>query len=165
ATTAEALHRHLHRDARRFTEEDIEEAISGLANSTIPETVKDSLHNALNGYWAEKSYPQRIEELAEPVAEAVPTCIGKLNRWKRAVTDLRVQLAHGFSEQEPEPQKILEAEALSRSLLWMLTFRLLLHSGVTATELRNAAENSERYQLDMRRWNKQWPKIFSSENT
>lgn len=164
ATTAEALHRLLHPDARRFTTQEIEESISGLADSKMPETVKSSLHDALSSYWMEKSYPQRIEELAGPVAKAVPTCIGKLNRWKRAVSNLRVQLAHGFSDQEPEPQKILEAEALSRSLLWMLTFRLLLHSGVTATELRNAAENSERYQLDMRRWNKQWPKIFISED-
>lgn len=165
ATTAEALHRLLHPDAIRFTTEEIDESIRGLDNAMIPATVKDSFQNALKSYWAEKSYPQRLEELAEQVVGAVPTCIGKLNKWKRAVSDLRVQLAHGFTDQKLNPEKILRIEALSRSLQWVLTFRVLLHSGVTPSELGEAAKRSERYQLHMRQWNKWWPKIFASDIT
>lgn len=165
ATSAEALHRLLHPDAIRFTAEEVDESIRGLDKAMIPVPVKNSLQNALKSYWAEKSYPQRLEELAEPVVRAVPTSIGKLNRWKRAVSDLRVQLAHGFTDQKLDPEQILKIEALSRSLQWVLTFRVLLHSGVTPSELGEAAKRSERYQLHMRRWNKWWPNIFASDGT
>lgn len=163
ATTTEALHRMLHPGSRRFTEEEIDESLAGLSTADMPQPVKASLEGALKQYWSEKSYPQRIEELAQPVKDAVPSCVGKLNRWKREVTDLRISLAHGFSDQNRTENDVHRIFTLTRSVRWMLTFRVLLNSGVTPTELGKAAQRSERYNRDVRRWDEDWPNIFKNE--
>lgn len=162
ATTAEALHRLLCPEAKRFTPTEIQESLSALPEASIPDPVKKSFEEALKQYWADKSYPQRIEELAGPIAEAVPSCVGKLNKWKREVSNLRIQLAHGFSKRSRGVEDLARVSALTQSLRWTLTFRLLLQSGVAPAELHRATEKCERYQRDVRHWMRTWPEIFSS---
>lgn len=161
ATAAEALHRLLHPDEMRFKPDEIESAKTAVSMTEMPSGIRDSLISALDTYWAEKSYPQRIQQLAEPVADAVPACIGKLNRWKAAVVDQRVSLAHGISGDEPRTD-IVKMSSLTTSLRWMLTLRLLLAAGVSADELRSAVQSSERFASDGRRWKRDWPRIYSA---
>lgn len=163
ATTAEALHRILYPGDRRFTIEEIQKSKDILKESEVPDNVKESLTGALSNYWHEKSYPQRIEDLATPVWKAVPSCIGKLSRWKSAVVTARHTLAHGATGVIDDPEELFRLAALTRSLRWMLTFRLLLHCGVTAEELQAVADNSDRYQKDVRKWQRYLTKIYTAE--
>lgn len=163
ATTAEALHRLIHPDARRFTTGEIEDAVSALEEADMSAKLKESLTGALSKHWHEKSYPQRIEALATPVAEAVPSCIGSLSKWKAAVVKARHELAHGATGVTDDPEKIFRLATLTRSLRWMLTFRLLLHCGVSPEELRTATERSDRYKKDVRQWQHFWTKIYPAE--
>ncbi|MBJ7291120.1 HEPN domain-containing protein [Williamsia sp.] len=162
ATVAEMLHRRLYPDATRFSDEQITQATEALRESQVDDAVKDSLIQALQGWWAEESYPQRLKQLAEPVAEAVPSAVGKLNRWKSAVRAQRVAAAHGLGEdQAKQAPDILEVYALTQSLRWVLTFRLLLETGVTPDQLATAAEQNERYQNAVRIWKERLPRIYA----
>ena len=162
-TAVEALHRTLHPDSRRFDDDQITKAIVALerlGEDSIDSPVNESLRNALKQYWGESSYPQRILELAEPVAEAIPGCLGKLNKWKSAVASQRVGLAHGMSQ---ESDSILKTYSLNRSIWWMLTLRLLLESDIPADVLTAALTSSERFENDRSLWRKHWPKIWGSD--
>ncbi|WP_063038385.1 HEPN domain-containing protein [Nocardia grenadensis] len=150
----------------RFEPDEIESAKTAVSATEMPSRIRDSLISALDTYWAEKSYPQRIQQLAEPVAEAVPACIGKLNRWKSAIVDQRVSLAHGISGDEPRtPDDLVKMSSLTTSLRWMLTLRLFLAAGVGADQLHSAVQGSERFASDARRWKRDWPRIYSAEQT
>ncbi|MGY1965519.1 ApeA N-terminal domain 1-containing protein [Nocardia gipuzkoensis] len=164
ATAAEALHRLLHPDEMRFEPDEIEAAKAAVSATEMPSHIKGSLISALGTYWAEKSYPQRIKQLAEPVAEAVPECIGKLNKWKSEIVQQRVSLAHGISGDEPRtPDDLLKMYSLTRSLRWMLTLRLLLAAGVGPDQLHAAVQGSERFASDARQWKRDWPTIYPAE--
>ncbi|MBB1023079.1 HEPN domain-containing protein, partial [Dietzia sp. DQ12-76] len=162
ATAAEMLHRRLYPNAKRFSEEQVEQAIEALRDSAVEEPVKESLNSALRQWWSDKSYPQRLREITEPVVEAVPSAVGKLGRWKEAVRAQRVAGAHGLGEEESgHASDILDVYALNQSLRWVLTFRLLLEAGVAPDQLADAAQRSERYETAARRWYDRLPHIFS----
>lgn len=161
ATAAEMLHRRLYPNAKRFSESQIERAVEALRDMAVEEPVKESLLNALGTWWADKSYPQRLKEIAEPVAEAVPSAVGKIGRWKEAVRAQRVAGAHGLGEEESGPTPdILDVHALNQSLRWVLKFRLLLEAGVAPEQLAAAAQRSQRYEAAVRQWNDRLPHIF-----
>lgn len=160
ATAAEGLHRLLHPEQERFTDDDIAAAIEGVEAATIPVEVKMSLTSALGQYWGEPSHPQRMEALAERVADAAPGCVGRINRWKSQVTSQRVALAHGLASEDND-DAITQTHALTRSLHWALTIRLLQQAGVPDAELATALDESTAYQRDQRMWTTAWPKIFA----
>lgn len=162
ATAVEALHRILFPGTRRFTAEEIDKSLEALGNSDFPQKIADDLASALRQYWYESTYPQRVRMLAEPVATAVPQCIGRLGRWKNAVVEQRIALAHGKSHGQLDTDTILKMNALNLSLQWMLTFRLLLQTGVNPAILTAAANQSERFQKDSSLWNRHWPTIFDN---
>ncbi|NKS85036.1 hypothetical protein GS571_05790 [Rhodococcus hoagii] len=122
--------------------------------------MNESRRSALKQYWGDTSYPQRIMELAEPVAEAIPGSLGKVNRWKNAVTNQRIGLAHGISQ---ESNDILRMHSLNRSIWWMLTLRQLLKSEVPAETLAASVNNSERLAANRGLWRKHWPSIWASK--
>ncbi|WP_147290714.1 HEPN domain-containing protein [Rhodococcus gordoniae] len=161
ATAAEMLHRRLYPNAVRFSDAQIEQAVEALRDSMVEEPVKESLLNALGTWWADQSYPQRLRGIAEPVAEAVPSAVGKIGRWRNAVHAQRVAGAHGLGENEAgRNPDILDVHALNQSLRWVLTFRLLLETGVTPEQLAAVAGRSRRYEADSRQWKYQLPDIF-----
>ena len=161
ATTIEALHRTLNPGARRFSDDDIRLSIDKLSASDLPQEVRDSLASALGTWWPEYSYPMRVRALAEPVAKAVPDCVGKLTRWKNAVVDQRVSLAHGLGSRMGRDQ-ILRMHSLNRSIQWTLMLRLLLEAGVDPEKLRGATDSSEMFERDRDEWYRHWPKVFAS---
>lgn len=163
ATTTEALHELLYPKEERFTAEEIQESKTAIDAAEMPPKIKQSLTGALNNYRYGKPYKQRVEVLAEPVAKAVPSCIGDLSKWRNAVVDARHRLAHGATGAIGEPEEFFRLVALTRSLRWMLTFRLLLHCGVSAEELGAAAARSDRYRKDRRKWEHFWTKIYATE--
>ncbi|MCW2519107.1 MAG: hypothetical protein JWR46_1726 [Mycobacterium sp.] len=61
ATAVEALHRTLAPGGRRFSVEQIDESLTGVAASDIPLEVANTLNMALRQYWHEYSYPQRVK--------------------------------------------------------------------------------------------------------
>jgi hypothetical protein len=160
ATAVEALHRTLYPRARRFSEDEITKSLAALEISEIPTAVADTFASALRQHWHELSYPQRIRALAEPVSTAVPDCIGRVGRWKEAVADQRISLAHGMEQGRLETDQILRMSALNRSLQWMLTLRLLLEAGIDAAVLKTATSELDRYRADRAQWRKAWPRIF-----
>lgn len=162
ATAVEALHRNLDPTGRRFTVEQIDESLTALAASDMPPTVAETFASALRQYWYEHTYPQRVRTLAEPVAAAVPTCIGKVGRWKNAVADQRISLAHGMGQGRLRTEQILRMSALNRSLQWMLTFRLLLLAGVDPNLLTDATQRSPRFNNDSVLWHRNWPRVFNA---
>ncbi|USI93014.1 HEPN domain-containing protein [Rhodococcus pyridinivorans] len=159
-TAIEALHRILHPGDRRFDENQITNAVvalKGLGEDSMDPKLNESLRSALKQHWWEKSYPQRVQDLAEPVAAAVPGSLGKVNKWRKAVVDQRISLAHGMSLKS---DAFLKMDSLNRSIRWMLTLRLLLESGVPADVLAPAIDRSERFKSDRRYWRKHWPTIW-----
>lgn len=98
-TAAENLHRRLYPGERRWTAETVDAATDGLKDADIPDEVRQALTQAVGQYLYEPSFPNRIEALARRAAEAVPECVGRINRWKRAVTDQRNTLAHGLRQE------------------------------------------------------------------
>lgn len=160
ATAVEALHRTLFPRARRFSVEVIDESLEALAVSNIPSPVAETLASALQQYWHEYSYPQRVRALAEPVSAAVPECVGRLGRWKNAVVEQRIALAHGMESGRLEADQILRMSTLNKSLQWMLALRLLLEAGVPPATLAEAAAQSERFVDDRAQWTRHWPRVF-----
>lgn len=160
ATAVEALHRTLSPNARRFSEDEIGASLTALNASEVPGAVAETLASALRQYWHEYSYPKRVRALAEPVADAVPACIGRLGRWKNEVVEQRISLAHGMGHGRLEADQALRMSTLNRSLLWMLTLRLLLEAGVHPSVLAEATTNSERFDSDRRLWTVHWPDVF-----
>lgn len=82
-TAAENLHRRLYPGERRWTAETVDEATAGLKDADLPDEVRKALTQAVGQYLYEPSFPSRIETLASRAAEAVPECVGRINRWKR----------------------------------------------------------------------------------
>jgi hypothetical protein len=162
ATAVEALHRGLFPTARRFSTDEIDQSLAAMATSDMPTSVNDTLSSALRQYWHEYSYPQRVRELAEPVAAAVPSCIGKLGRWKNAVVEQRISLAHGMEQGGLGRELILRMSTLNRSVRWMLTLRLLLLAGASPKLLAEATDRSERFNEDIAQCRKHWPRVFGN---
>lgn len=162
ATAVEALHRTLYPDARRFSIEQIGASLSAVASSDIPPEVAESFSSALQNYWHESSYPQRVAALAGPVAQAVPTCVGRLGRWKKEVVDQRIALAHGLGQNGLNSERLRQMLALNQSLHWMLTLRLLIEAGVEDAVLASATERSERFSNQCANWEHEWPRIFAA---
>lgn len=161
ATAVEALHRSLYPAARRFSVNQIDESLTAIAASDMPQAVADTLASALRQYWHEHTYPQRVRELAEPVAAAVPACIGRVGRWKNAVVDQRISLAHGMEQGRLPTDQIFRMSALNRSLQWMLTLRLFLLAGIDPTLLADAIDKSRRFYNDSALWRRYWPRVFA----
>lgn len=160
ATAVEALHRALYPDARRFSTEQIDASLSALASSAIPPEIAASFASALRTHWHECSYPQRVAALASPVVEAVPSCVGRLGRWKKEVVDQRIALAHGLGQNGLSSEKLRQMLALNQSLHWMLTLRLLIEAGVPDSVLAAGTEQSDRFGNQCANWNHEWPRIF-----
>ncbi|UQX10661.1 HEPN domain-containing protein [Candidatus Mycobacterium methanotrophicum] len=161
-TAAENLHRRLYPDVRRWTAETVDEATAGLKDADIPDEVRQALTQAIGQYLYEPSFPIRIETLASRAAEAVPECVGRINRWKRAVTDQRNTLAHGLRSEEENPD-LAEMHYITRSLRWVLTVCLLLEAGVPSERLADAVRANSRFERDARNWRSIWPKVFEKE--
>jgi hypothetical protein len=158
-TAAETLHRRLNPDERRWSAETVEEGLSGLAEATLPDEVQQALSQALRQYLFEPSFPMRIEALATRVGEVLPGCVGRVNRWKRAVTDQRNALAHGLPPGGSDID-LTKMHAISRSLRWVLTLYLLLEAGAPAEQLAKSTQANDRYERDWRNWRREWPKVF-----
>ncbi|MEU4396841.1 HEPN domain-containing protein [Kribbella sp. NPDC023855] len=164
-TTAEGLDRVLYPNARRFTAEDVEATIGELEGTSIPETVRAALVQALKQYFYEDSYPTRMGRLAEYVSAVASTCIGRPNRWKSEITSLRIDLAHALGQRPgSSDEAILLMHARNQSLRWALLIRILLETGVPPEVLSRALEESERYRRDSKRWRRQLPNLFPSES-
>lgn len=161
-TTAEGLDRRLHPRQRRFDAETVEWAREQLQSFDIDETLRMALTNSL-AYIHEPSMPQRLERLAQCVATAAPDCIGRTNRWKRQVTDMRITGAHGLENGSKDDDGLLRLHALARSLRWALRIRLLQECGIADASITKALASSTEYGRDRRHWHAQLPAVFQVE--
>lgn len=159
-TAAETLHRRLNPHERRWTAATVEEGRSGLAEATMPDAVRRALTQALSQYLFEPSFPMRIEALATRVGVVLPGCVGRVNRWKRAMADQRNALAHGLPP-KGSGIELTKMHAISRSLRWVLTVYLLLEAGAPAEQLAESTRANERYERDWRNWRRVWPNVFT----
>jgi len=159
-TAAETLHRRLHPGARRWTHETVEEGLVGLETAEMPADVRCVLRQALGQYMFEPSFPMRIAALGERVGAVVPSCVGRVNHWKQAVTNQRNILAHGLPD-EDSSFDVTRMHYITRSLRWVLTLYLLLEAGVPPEQLATITTGNRRYERDQRNWRRVWPKVFS----
>jgi hypothetical protein len=159
-TAAETLHRRLHPDERRWTTETVSEGQLGLDAADLPDEVRQILRQALGQYLFQPSFPTRIAALATRVGTALPTCVGRVNRWKRAVTEQRNNLAHGLPA-EDDGSDMAKMHYITRSLRWVLTLYLLLEAGAPPEHLAQVTEANRRYERDLRNWRRVWPNVFA----
>jgi ApeA N-terminal domain 1 len=167
AISAEGMDRRLHRDDRRFNEATVDTAREQLRTLELDPQLKQVLSSSLS-YIHEPSMPQRVARLAESVSAAAPGCIGRANRWKRGIVDMRNAAAHGFERahvsRDEEVEALFDLYALARSLRWALRLRLLQLCGVADNDLSSALDAFEEYQRDERRWRARLPRIFPTED-
>jgi hypothetical protein len=108
---------------------------------------------------AQPAFAQRMEQLADCVAAAIPGVTGQTNCWTRRVTDLRNEFAHrkyGFLEAGRVPELL----AIQQSLRWLLTGLLLLQTGLPPDELAAQIEDHQPYRL-FREQAREWlPDVF-----
>ena len=159
ATAAEGLHSALYPDERRFTDDELTEACTQIELLNLPLELAASIKSARQ-WWGEVSFPSRIQALADPVARVAPDCVGKTNRYKRAITEARNRLAHGRSSREMSDSEVFAVASLARSLKWMLTIRMLLEAGVSDETMGAALARSERYRRDRDFWTENHPRIY-----
>jgi hypothetical protein len=162
ATTAEGLDRRLHPEERRFEAETVERARAQMQSLGIDDALLAAMLGLL-GHIHEPSMPQRVTRLAESVATAAPDCVGRVNRWKRQVTDMRIAGAHGLESQSTGDDGLLGLHALTRSLRWALRIRLLQECGVADADITSALASSAEYSRDRRHWRTQLPIVFQSD--
>lgn len=152
-TTAEGMDRALYPGTRRFTEDDVGNAIGALKESSVPTSVRDAMISALELYFFEDSYPTRMRRIADEVSAAAPDCVGKPAKWKDMVRKLRNSLAHSLTDsEETEEEPLLVMHARARSLRWALQIRMLQAAGVQSSVIAEALETLQRYQRDQRLW-------------
>jgi hypothetical protein len=189
AAAAEGLHRRLHRDQRRYSRQQIDEgarfltalgddedlglAVAALVqdrlqrdgidaaspNPRLQPEIAAMLSQALAQYLWEPRYPQRLASLLQDVDVAAPGVAGRQNRWKGAVVDARVGFAHSL-ESDPAEDDILAWHVLAQSLRWLLTARLLLHSGVVADTVSEAFEGYDAYRNFLQLARKTLPRVY-----
>lgn len=189
AAAAEGLHRRLHRDQRRYPQQQVDEgarlltalgddedlglAVAALVqdrlqgdgtDDPLPEPrlrpdIAAMLGQALAQYLWEPSYPQRLAALLQDVDVAAPGVAGWQNRWKGAVVDARIGFAHSL-ESDPAEDDILGWHVLAQSLRWLLTARLLLHAGVGAGTLSKAFKEYDTYSNFLRLARKTLPRVY-----
>jgi hypothetical protein len=155
-TTAEGMDRALYPDSRRFTEDEIADAVVDLKASEVASPVRDALISALNLYFHEDSYPTRMKRLATEVSVAAPRCVGVPREWKDTMRKLRNGLAHAIHDSDTsDGDPLLLMHASVRSLRWALQIRMLQVAGIRSELLAEALETLDRFQRDSRLWRHQ----------
>ncbi|WP_157756070.1 ApeA N-terminal domain 1-containing protein [Nocardiopsis dassonvillei] len=159
ATSAEGLHRSLYPDSRRFSVEDVEKAAQVMRESCVGSEAKEAIARAVEQYLWEYSYPQRLEQLAEDVRAVAVDATGKTNKWKKAVTDARVSLAHGMKS-KPIEEIVNDYVLLTRSLKWVLALRVIMETDIDRNKLKSALGSFEPYRAFTASCRKHLPKIY-----
>lgn len=164
-TAGERLDRGLYPDERRFTQQEVSASIDGLAGADIPETVKKSFEDALTKWWFESSYPQRIARLGKHASRVAPSLIGRANRWKKMIVDLRHSLAHGLANgTDPfSSEQVLQMASAVRSLRWALVVRLMAVAGMEDGAVRCCLSRSEQFTRDEDFWMEQHPSVYEDQ--
>jgi hypothetical protein len=126
----------------------------------LDQDVRRAVEGAMK-HLEEPSFPQRLMQLADCVAGAVPGVTGQTNRWRHRVTDIRNRFAHrsyGFLE----TTRVAELVTVLESLRWLLTGLLLLQTGLPPAELAARIENHQPYIL-FRHQAREWlPHVFQA---
>lgn len=194
ATSTESLDRRLRPDQREFGEDVITEALALLEETAIDEGLRKKLLDAVDTYMHEPSMPKRVAELAESVARVAPDCIGRSNRWKQAVTSMRIRGAHGLADErtaarpglnapQGEPDEspggelagkvagpdadaddLARLHTLALSVQWALRIRVLQACGVPDDDIAAALGTFDEYARDRYGWRHHWPSIFDGSS-
>ena len=159
ATAAEGVHRRLYPDQRVLSDEEKNQALRAIDGLDVAESARKALHNAMQTYLWEPSYPQRIKALVADVATVLPGVTGKTSRWSSAIVNARIGFAHGLSGSSSEDE-IIEFHILHGSLRWLLTARLLLEVGISPSDLSASFARFERYSQFMRESQRGVPRIY-----
>lgn len=179
ATSAESLDRKLRPDVREFEADVVAAALEPLQSVPIDPDLRAKVVNAVRQYMWEPSMPRRLQVLAEDISQAAPDVVGKVNKWKRAVTDMRVKGAHGLAgdrvslpgargtghetTQGPDAEAIelTRLYSLALSVRWALRIRVLQACGVSDEALHSALGSWKEYERDRSRWATSWPEIYT----
>lgn len=161
-TVAEGLHRDLHPDQVRMSEED-----TGRVRALIAEAFKDEpdprfkdiVNGSIFNFLSEPNYPSRLKRLIEEARDALPGLFGKEKKWIEAVSDARNTFAHrknGFIDES----LIDQTYAVGQSLKWLFWAVILRGAGVPADVLKERIEQHQPYYFFLRGVRKTVPKIY-----
>ncbi|WP_374203631.1 HEPN domain-containing protein, partial [Streptomyces geysiriensis] len=98
-----------------------------MARDSVPEEFARIVNDALFHLY-DPTYHERLVQLLDDVEEIAPGIVGDRGQWLHQVKSAR----NGFAHQLPTAGKgdIESLHALSQSLRWVLTFRLLRLTGM-----------------------------------
>lgn len=183
ATAAESLDRRLRPGVREFEPDVMAEAAAVLDDAAIDERLRKKVVDAVETYMGEPSMPNRLQVLALHVARVAPDCVGKVNRWKRAVTDMRNNGAHGLKGEQPlapgtvnrprhdtavssngpdeDADDLARAYTLALSIRWALRIRVLQECGISNQVLGEALAKFSEYAKNRSQWSHCWPGIYA----
>ncbi|MGC0411427.1 hypothetical protein RKD32_004350 [Streptomyces sp. SAI-195] len=126
AASFEGLHRRLYPHVRRMSKAQADR-IRRMARNSVPEEFAQVVNDALFHLY-DPTYHERLVQLLDDVEAIAPGIVGDREQWLHQVKSAR----NGFAHQLPNAGKgdIESLHALSQSLRWVLTFRLLQLTGM-----------------------------------
>ncbi|MER6725766.1 MULTISPECIES: HEPN domain-containing protein [Streptomyces] len=126
AASLEGLHRRLYPQVRRMSKTQADR-VRRMARDSVPEEYARIVNDALFHLY-DPTYHERLVQLLDDVEEIAPGIVGDRDQWLHQVKSAR----NGFAHQLPNAGKgdIESLHALSQSLRWVLTFRLLRLTGM-----------------------------------
>lgn len=162
ATVAEGLHRRLFKESRRLSPEQARVARKAVSDAVdhLDQDVRNVVEGAMT-HIEDPSFPQRLMQLADYVAGAMPGVTGRPNRWKHYVTETRNESAHRDYD-FLAPNRVSELVSVLQSLRWVLTGLLLLQTGLPPADLAARIEAHQPYIL-FRQQAREWlPRVFEA---
>jgi hypothetical protein len=164
-TAAEGLHRRLHPEERRICQSDVNEAKVFLKEDMglIPNDVREAFRSAL-GHLHEPGFATRMQGLAEGIAPVTRQVTGKVNRWKKAVTEARNALAHSLAVKGAPSSDHMSSYVLAQSLRWLLLVTLLMKSDVDPDRLIRRIGEARSFEQFVRMSKEVHPDIYSASS-
>jgi hypothetical protein len=161
AIAAEGLHRRLRPNERMMSRGQAkstrQQAREAIADHGLRERVSQAL-----AHLEEPTYAERLHFLTQLCEQAVPGATGDTAEWEGRIKKVRNGFAHqtvpaAHDEDDAEWQEYL---ILLRTLRWVLTGVLLLHTGLDAERLRGRLQQHEPYRFLLRQAREWLPNLY-----
>lgn len=143
-TIAEGLHRRLHSDSRRLSDDvasRASEAAVKAVQTGAPEAV--DVVRGLLLHLGEPGFRQRLAGLAEAAEVLVPGLTGKTNRWKQLVYSARNDMAHQTAIGWLDEAAIDQYVTVALSMKWLLRALLLREADLSSSLAALLADHQE----------------------
>jgi hypothetical protein len=162
-TVTEGLHRVLYPETVRFTVEHGEMVREAAIEAVRSVDADESTVSAVKGFLShvhEVGYAKRLDDLATRAEVLVPGIVGKRNKWKRLVYDIRNRYAHQTSADWMEDDDLDQVLTTAQSLRWVLRLLLLDQAGLAPELLFTRFARHQPYQFFLTHAAEWQPKVY-----